>query len=454
MRLGSSLAGRLVLLLTAGMALAALVSMAVAQHAHIKRLAHLRMESAASMAEDMFGRFSIDPRGTEAMLHAGLERRIRLEAAGAAITTPSPVLTARLQTRLGPAAQALGQVKPHEMCFGSPRDGTSPYTWGWGEIPDCWLVTFVDRHQAKRRLLIGLPRYLTGGEKLVDPTYLTLIVILSAALASLAAYLVVRPLRQLTAAAEAFSLAEDPKFLAESGPADVRAAIATFNLMQQRVSEGHRERTGILAAISHDLQTPLTRLRLRLDEVADGEVRARLEKDVAAMQSIVREGLELARSSDNREPWSIVDVDSLLTSIAADAVEIGATVEIGQSCAAAISTKLDAITRCVTNLVDNAVKYGGVTRIDCAVSPAALEIRISDNGPGIPPDKLARMFEPFARGEQSRSRSTGGTGLGLTIARAQAKLIRGEVLLENRPEGGMIATLRIDLRNGAAGRAK
>jgi len=443
----SSLVSRLVVLLTIGMALVASLSLTVAQNAHGEKLARLRIESVVSATEDIATRLSTRPEATESLLAAGLVRDVHVPPPGAIVSQPGPKLTAALEARLGAAAKASGQIEPHEYCFPRDRptaDADTQVTWP--AIPDCWLVRFVDQRGTQRALAIGLPRYLSRGQDLLDPIYLTLIIVLGAILAGIVAYFAIKPIRRLTRAAEAFSLTSDPEFLPETGPLEVRTAIATFNLMQRRVSEGHRERTGMLAAIGHDLQTPLTRLQLRIDEVRDAKLRARLDADIVAMQSIVREGLELARSSDNREPWSTVDIDSLVASIAEDAAELGAAVEIGTTCGVAIPTKVDAMTRCITNLVDNAVKYGGSARIDCRADADQLEIRISDNGPGIPPEDLERMFEPFARGEQSRSRSTGGTGLGLPIARAQAKLFGGDVTLENRKERGTVAIVRVGLR--------
>jgi signal transduction histidine kinase len=451
-RLWSSLAGRLVVLLTGGMALVASVSLILAQDAHRQNIANLRIDSVVSTVEDMSTQLSIRPDTTEKLLAAGLVRHTRLPPPEWVIDRPSPKITRALQARLGVRAQALGQIKPHEYCF--PRnqlahDAETQLTWP--SVPDCWLVRFADAHGQTRRLVIGLPRYLLSTPVLFDPIYLALIVVMSAALASVVAWFSIKPLRQLTRATQAFSLLDEPTPLAETGPHEVRMAIATFNLMQARVSEGHRERTGMLAAISHDLQTPLTRLQLRLDEVNDLGVRAQLGADLTIMQSIVRDGLDLARSSDNREPWSRVDIDSLLASIAADAMDLGAQVEIGMLCRLAIPTKIDAMTRCVTNLVENAVNYGGGALIECRAGGDFLAISICDRGPGIPPQDLERMFEPFARGEQSRSRATGGTGLGLTIARAQAKLFRADVSLGNRAGGGTIATLRIALPAGPLG---
>lgn len=435
------------------MALVASASLILAQDAHRQNIAMLRIDAVVSTVEDVSNQLSIRPDMTEKLLAAGLLRHTRLAPPNSGIDKVSPKVTKALQMRLGPRADALGQVKPHEYCFPdnrSLRDVETRLTWP--TVPDCWQVRFADAHGRTHMLVIGLPRYLLSTPDLFDPVYLALIVVMSAALASLVAWFSIKPLRQLTRATQAFSLLEEPRPLAETGPYEVRNAIATFNLMQRRVSEGHRERTGMLAAISHDLQTPLTRLQLRLDEVSDQAVRAQLGADLSIMQSIVRDGLDLARSSDNREPWSRVDIDSLLASIAADAVDLGVEVEIGALCRLSIPTKIDAMTRCVTNLVENAVKYGGGALIDCHATRARLDITISDEGPGIPSTDLERMFEPFVRGEQSRSRATGGTGLGLTIARAQAKLFGGDVSLALREGGGTVATISIALPAGYDGR--
>jgi len=446
----TSLAGRLALLLTIGMALVAWISLIVAERAHLEDLARLRMDNVASTISDVSYRLGTMPDTMPSLLSSGIIHGLRIAPAGAAIDHASPLITSVLQRRLGPAAQALGQVKPHGYCF-APDPANTDYDNGHDGIPDCWLIRIVDPHGKPWMFALGLPHYLSRRQAIIDPIYLLIIVVGSATLASVITLLAVQPLRRLTRATQNFSLLNDPTFVREAGPSEVRNAIATFNLMQQRVSEGHRERTGMLAAISHDLQTPLTRLQLRLDDVDNEALRIRLGADLTIMQAIVREGLELARSTESHEPWSPVDIDSLLASIAADAVELGAAVEIGKTCGQTIDTKVDALTRCVTNLVENAVKYGTYARIDCIRRGSSLDIVIADEGPGIPPEELERVFIPFARGEQSRSRTTGGTGLGLAIARAQAKLLAAEVTLENREGGGLVATVRIDLNAGLAG---
>jgi signal transduction histidine kinase len=443
----TSLAGRLALLLTLGMALVASVSLVIAQRAHRQELTRMRMEIVAATVLDLSQRLGSIHDRMDRLLAAGVLRDIRVAPPGTTIDRPSPQITRLLQARLGPTAQAVGQVMPHALCFsGSKLVGNLQLATGEDNIPDCWFIRFRDPRGEQHNLAIAMPHYLGNRQDLIDPLYLAIIVLMSASVATVVGLFAIKPLRQLVRATEAFSLQDEPALLPENGPREIRTAIATFNLMQKRVSEGHRQRTGMLAAISHDLQTPLTRLQLRLDDLADPDAQRRLGADLAIMQAIVREGLELARSAENDEPWSEVDIDSLLGSIAADAAELGAQVEIGKTCGVTMRTKVDAMTRCLTNLVENAVKYGGCARIDCHAVPGRLDIHIADEGPGLSAAELDHVFEPFVRGEQSRSRATGGTGLGLTIARAQAKLLGGEVILENRDGGGLLATVRINMR--------
>jgi signal transduction histidine kinase len=159
------------------------------------------------------------------------------------------------------------------------------------------------------------------------------------------------------------------------------------------------------------------------------------------MQSLVRDGLDLARSTENREQWSMVDIDSLVTSLVEDHAEMGAPVFLAGHCDVSAWIKPDALTRCLENLVSNAIKYGGEAQVSCSLNDRHVEISVADSGPGIPPERIAEMFEPFVRGETSRSRSTGGTGIGLTIARTQARGFGATLTLANRPGGGLVALL-------------
>ena len=276
---------------------------------------------------------------------------------------------------------------------------------------------------------------------LANPVYLLLILLSSAGLAIVVARIVANPLRRLELAAEAFSVSMDPEEIPERGPEEVRAALSTFNLMQRRVRAGFAERTQLLAAISHDLQTPLTRLRLRLELVENEELRARLLQDHQAMMTLVREGLDLAESTESQEEWSFIDIDSLLISMAEDAQDLGAPVRFVTGCGGTVRVKPNALTRCITNLVNNAIKYGGSADISCVRLAGRVLIEVRDHGSGIPPDQLDKMFEPFTRGAAGQPGGRPGTGIGLTIARSLALSFEASVRLANAGDGGLAATI-------------
>jgi signal transduction histidine kinase len=255
-----------------------------------------------------------------------------------------------------------------------------------------------------------------------------------------------RPISQLAIAARELGENIDRPPLDESrGPLEVRRAAAAFNAMQSRIRNHMQERTQMLAAISHDLQTPLTRLRLRLEKVTDAALRAKLIEDMHAMQDIVREGLDLARSIDGGDAHERVDIDSLIASLCADNVEAGHPVVANVSTGAAVLASPTALRRCLGNLIDNALKYGGRAELAAQRSEQHVQISVRDAGPGIPESELEKVFDPFYRLEESRSRDTGGTGLGLTIARNIATRLGGTLSLRNHPQGGLEALLSLPL---------
>ncbi|MEO6917472.1 MAG: ATP-binding protein [Collimonas sp.] len=276
---------------------------------------------------------------------------------------------------------------------------------------------------------------------------LSFFLLLVAGLAYLVARMTTRPIRHLANAAGELGRDIDRPSLDERGPTEVRQAAIAFNAMQARIKQQIQHRTNILAAITHDLQTPLTRLRLRLEKVGDGELREKLVQDLGVMQSMVREGLDLARSADSSEPMQKLDIDSLLDSVCADAVDANQDATLEGRTGASVMAQPNTLRRCLTNLVDNAIKYGHHARLQVAREENEIVIRIRDAGPGVPADHLEAVFVPFFRLETSRSRNTGGTGLGLTIARNIAENHRGRLLLRNHPDGGLEAILRFPARS-------
>jgi signal transduction histidine kinase len=252
-----------------------------------------------------------------------------------------------------------------------------------------------------------------------------------------------RPLKTLADAANALGKNIRQTPLPEEGPSEVRLAAGAFNTMQSRLVSFIEDRTRILAAMSHDLKTPLTRLRLRAELLEDDDSRSRFEKDLGEMQAMVTDALEALRGLEAQAKPVPVDVMALLESLQADNEEMGRSVEIEGRSNAPLVCDPAPLRRCVTNLVDNAVIYGQRARILVEDRPEALTLRIRDDGPGIPDDMLERVFDPFFRLEGSRSRETGGTGLGLSIARNIARALGGDLRLRNAPGGGLEARLTV-----------
>jgi signal transduction histidine kinase len=254
---------------------------------------------------------------------------------------------------------------------------------------------------------------------------------------------VVRPLRELTQAAEALGRDLDRAPLPEDGPLEVQQAARAFNTMQQRLAGFINDRTRVLAALSHDLKTPLTRMRLRAELMDDEELRSKFESDLGEMQTMVAQTLEFMRGLGGKEPRGPVDVDALAAVLQADQTALGRTLRIEGQARAPWIGSASLLKRCLGNLVDNAAAYGTEATLRIEDTPQQLVMQILDSGPGIPEAELERVFEPFYRLEASRNRATGGTGLGLGIARNIARGFGGDVVLRNRPEGGVAAIVTL-----------
>lgn len=254
--------------------------------------------------------------------------------------------------------------------------------------------------------------------------------------------LVTRPLARLAEAADELGPDLKARQLAEEGPTEVAHAARAFNAMQGRIAGYMAERVEILAAISHDLQTPITRMRLRTDLMDNEKDQAKFKQDLDAMHALVREGVTYARTlHGTTEPPSRINADALFESMVSDYEDSGQQVRLQGRVGAPIVTRPNALRRILTNLIDNALKFGSEVQVQVQGSATGLAIAVVDNGPGIPPEHLDDVFKPFYRVEGSRNRSTGGTGLGLAIAQQLAVAMGASLTLRNRPEGGLQATL-------------
>jgi len=255
------------------------------------------------------------------------------------------------------------------------------------------------------------------------------------------------PLGTLAQAAERLGRDVNAPPLAERGAADVRKALRAFNNMQERIQRFVEDRTRMIAAISHDLRTPITRLRLRAEFIEDPEQQARMLADLDDMETMIHATLSFAREEANSEPRRDVDLVALLRGLCEDApdVELATGVE-----SVLFDGQPVALRRGFCNLIDNAVKYGQHARIGLSVDADSIRITVDDDGPGLPEEELEQVFLPFYRVEQSRSRDTGGVGLGLAVARTVFRAHGGDVRLANRPEGGLRASVVLP-RAAAAG---
>ena len=213
--------------------------------------------------------------------------------------------------------------------------------------------------------------------------------------------------------------------------------------MQRRLAAYLRERTSVLAAMSHDLKTPVTRLKLRAELLGDSALRVKFTRDLEELEAMVGATLDFLQGTAGAEAAQPVDMAALLASLQADLSEVGGKVSIEGQPLLPYTGQPAALKRCLRNLAENAVKYGQRAQIVVEDGPQSLQIEVRDHGPGIPPEELERVFEPFYRLEGSRNRDTGGTGLGLTIARSIAHAHGGALTLQNRAEGGLVARLSL-----------
>jgi len=252
-----------------------------------------------------------------------------------------------------------------------------------------------------------------------------------------------RNLGQFSAAADAVGRSVDAPLLPESGPREVRLAAKAFNRMQERLRRFVNDRTQMLAAISHDLRTPLTRLRLRAEFVDDDAQRTKMLGDIAEMEAMIAATLAFARDDAVREPRSPQDLDQLLDQLASDLCDGGYPVHYEPEVPVVVSCSPGGLRRALANLAENAVKYGGVARLSLARTGDLVTILIDDDGPGIATEMAEQVFQPFFRLEGSRNRDTGGVGLGLSVARTIIRGHGGDITLDNRPEGGLRVTVTL-----------
>ena len=290
----------------------------------------------------------------------------------------------------------------------------------------------------------------TGGDPLEGPfrlmrfvLWMGAIVLVILLLSWWAARRLTAPLAGFATAAERLGVDPEAPPLPEAGPRELRAAIRAFNRMQGRLARFVADRTQMLAAISHDLRTPLTRLRLRAELVEDPEMQRKMLSDLDEMEAMITATLAFARDDAKREPRGRLDLADLLQSLCEGRVDAGHKVAYEGPPHATVDGRPVALRRAFANLMDNAIAYGGGCRVRLVPEDGQMRVEIDDDGPGIPEEEVEKVFTPFYRLERSRSRDTGGVGLGLSTARTILRGHGGDVTLSNRPEGGLRVTVTL-----------
>lgn len=256
---------------------------------------------------------------------------------------------------------------------------------------------------------------------------------------------VARPLRDLAAAAQQVGASGEPQEVIIRGPGDVRQTLEAFNAMSRRVSQLLGEKDVMLGALGHDLRTPLSSLRIRIESMEPEAERLKAVKTIEEASDLLEDILELARQGRSKEAVRTMDVSILVQDMVEDYAETGAPVSLTTWEKAPVACRPVLFRRALRNLIDNAVSYGERARLSVSKADGAVLVRIEDDGPGMSAEALASAADPFYRGDASRNRGTGGAGLGLTLADAIAKAHGGALLLENRSPSGLIATIKLPL---------
>ena len=443
----SSMTSRIFLILVGGILITATLIMLLAQHERNDLANQIRTRHAAERVQQVIQTLEATPTASRQTMAAIIEKsaiHIDFSNNSTSIGADQPTeFSAALARIFGTDKKMQSYERWDADCPVRHSDNVQP-----GDPRHCETVLTKLKDGTPVKIDIGLrdntAPLLTGYFLWYSLFFLLVISILS----FFVAHIATKHLRRLAQAAQSFgNNIEQAPLSIKNGPKEVREAATAFNNMQTSIRNHIQERTYMLAAIAHDLQTPLTRLRLRLEKVTDADLRKSLVGDLTTTQDMIREGLDYAQLMNTEEPLEQVDLDSLIAAICNDAIDAGSEVRLEGAIDKPITASPHALRRCITNLLDNAIKYGGFAHVKVKREGDKAIITITDAGPGIPEAQLEAVFQPFKRLEDSRSRSSGGTGLGLTIARIIAGRHRGSIKLNNlsKEDSGLIATLELPL---------
>jgi signal transduction histidine kinase len=293
------------------------------------------------------------------------------------------------------------------------------------------------------------PRELEEGNSALYASFAISAIMISLA-SVLAARRMGRPMRKLAEAAERLGRGEDMGEVSEKGADEIHNTAVALNRMQSRIRRFVEDRTNMIAAISHDLRTPITSLRLRAEFIQDTETREKIIATLQELQAMADATLEFAREESISESTRVVDLASLGASVCDDLAEIGWNVKFEDSGRVPVRCRPEAIRRALRNVIENATRYGTSATVRVVTNDECVDLVVEDDGPGIPESDHERVFKPFVRLESSRSRETGGVGLGLAITRTIIHAHGGEVKLANRQPHGLAVSLRLPRDTHAA----
>ncbi|GHA28721.1 ATP-binding protein [Oceanisphaera arctica] len=271
-------------------------------------------------------------------------------------------------------------------------------------------------------------------------------IVLAALLTGLMIWLLqrtIRPLKKLARQAERLGRGDKAEPITESGPSEIRDTLSAFNRMQDRLDRFVSDRTRMLAAISHDLRTPITTLQLRCEFLPEGEDKQKIQLGLKRMEQMLNATLQFAREDGLAEPVRDLDLPSLLQSLCDDLQDNGHQVSLEEQAPVIYRGRPTALRRALQNLLDNGVKYGGTVEVRLQVEPKQVHISIRDFGPGIPVAQLEEVFKPFTRLDSARNLDDGSIGLGLAIARTLIHQHGGTLVLDNHPEGGLLVSVQL-----------
>lgn len=434
---------QMVLLLAAALLVAKLGSWLASENERIYAVRHVQIEETLARAASVVRLLSAIPPELHAyVLDAASSHEFRFTLMGNLEMRPVNGISEEAENARGYLSALLGSAakdvrvmisRPEETAANSPEGRDQ-------ELALKVLVQFPDGHWLKATTVQVVRPIGWGWYATCSMAAMILVV-------ALCCYFIARrvagPLKDLALAAERLGRGEAASALAENlGPEEVRRTARAFNAMDRRIRRYVEDRTRMLAAVSHDLRTPITSLRLRVELLEDGEAKTRMLETLDELAQTAEAALAFSRDEAG-EKRRAVDLASLVESVCCDVADLGHAIDCHPGERLPASCRPSSLRRAIRNLVENAVFYGGGARIALERGAGEARIIVEDEGPGIPEDKLEVVFDAFVRLEASRNRRTGGVGLGLSIARSVVRAHGGDIHLENRPAGGLRATLTL-----------